>query len=282
MSRCHVPVVLTIAGSDPSGGAGIQGDLKTFTALGVYGAAVITALTAQSTQGVTGVQGVPTDFVALQIATLADDMTIAAVKTGMLNDAATVRAVAEAITRHKLHPLIVDPVMVATSGDALLEDDAVAALRDELLPLADLLTPNLPEAARLLGVPVAADEAQMTAQAQALLDLGCKAVVLKGGHASGPEAVDIFLQRGAQPVRLVLPRVATPNTHGTGCAFSAAVAALLAIGDPLSTAVIEAKRFVHAALESGAERRIGNGAGPIDHLHAIPQVAWQSPKSRRS
>jgi hydroxymethylpyrimidine/phosphomethylpyrimidine kinase len=269
-------IALTIAGSDPSGGAGIQADLKTFTVLGVYGAAVITALTAQSTQGVAGVFGVPPDFVALQIATLAADMEIAAVKTGMLNDAATVRAVTAAITRHNLHPLIVDPVMVATSGDALLEDDAVAAVRDELLPLADLLTPNLPEAARLLGVPVAADEAEMAAQARALLELGCKAVVLKGGHATGPEAIDTFIERGGSPFRLVLPRVDTANTHGTGCAFSAAVAAYLARGEPLGAAVTAAKRFVHAALEAGASRRIGKGAGPIDHLHAIAQ----SPKAR--
>ena len=263
-------IALTIAGSDPSGGAGIQADLKTFTALGVYGAAVITALTAQSTQGVAGVLAVPPDFVALQIATLAADMQITAVKTGMLNDAATVRAVAAAITRHKLHPLIVDPVMVATSGDALLKDDAVAAVRDELVPLAELLTPNLPEAARLLGAPLAASEAEMTAQGQALLDLGCKAVVLKGGHASGPEAVDIFMERGGETVRLVLPRVATLNTHGTGCAFSAAVAAYLAQGEPLGAAVFAAKQFVHAALEAGAKRSIGKGAGPIDHLHAGP------------
>lgn len=269
-------IALTIAGSDPSGGAGIQADLKTFTVLGVYGAAVITALTAQSTQGVAGVLAVPPDFVALQIATLAADMEIAAVKTGMLNDAATVRAVTAAITRHKLHPLIVDPVMVATSGDALLRDDAVAAVRDELLPLADLLTPNLSEAARLLGVPVAADEAEMNAQARALLELGCKAVVLKGGHASGPEAVDTFIERGGSTFRLVLPRVATANTHGTGCAFSAAVAAYLALGEPLGAAVTAAKRFVHAALEAGANRSIGKGAGPIDHLHAI----GQSPKAR--
>ena len=283
MTEGNVPVVLTIAGSDPSGGAGIQADLKTFTVLGVYGAAVITALTAQSTQGVAGVQGVPADFVTLQIATLANDMAIAAVKTGMLNDAATVRAVAAAISRHKLHPLIVDPVMVATSGDALLEEDAIAAVRDELLPLADLLTPNLPEAARLLGMPVAADEAQMSAQAQALLDLGCKAVVLKGGHAEGPEAVDIFLERGGQPSRLVLPRVATRNTHGTGCAFSAAVAAYLALGEPLATAVTAAKRFVHAALEAGAKQRLGEGAGPIDLLHASPEKAVRgAPRGTKS
>jgi hydroxymethylpyrimidine/phosphomethylpyrimidine kinase len=262
------PIALTIAGSDPSGGAGIQADLKTFTVLGVYGAAVVTALTAQSTQGVTGILPVPPDFVAQQIDTLLEDMRPAAVKTGMLNDRATVEAVAAAVRRHALNPLIVDPVMVATSGDLLIEEDAVAAVRSELLPLADLLTPNLGEAARLLGAPVAASEDEMTAQAQALLGLGCKAVVVKGGHGTSAEAVDIFMERGGQTLRLALPRIDTPNTHGTGCTFSAAVAAYLARGESLGIAVAAAKRFVHAALQSGAGLAIGQGTGPVDHLHA--------------
>jgi hydroxymethylpyrimidine/phosphomethylpyrimidine kinase len=267
----HRPIALSIAGSDPSGGAGIQADLKTFTALGVYGMAVITALTAQSTQGVAGVLAVPPEFVFLQIATLAADSRIGAVKTGMLNDATTVRAVAEAIKRHKLGPLVVDPVMVATSGDALLKEDAIAAVREELLPLANLLTPNLPEAARLLGRPVAADEAAMSAQAEALLKLGCKAVVVKGGHGRGTEAVDILLAAEGTRLRLALPRIATKNTHGTGCAFSAAVAAHLALGASLPDAVASAKRFVHAALEGGAGLQIGRGAGPVDHLATLPK-----------
>jgi hydroxymethylpyrimidine/phosphomethylpyrimidine kinase len=264
-----VPIALTIAGSDPSGGAGIQADLKTFTVLGVYGAAVVTALTAQSTRGVTGILAVPPDFVAQQIATLAADMKMAAVKTGMLNDRATVLAVAQALGRHGLRPLVVDPVMVATSGDLLLAPDAVEAVRTALVPLADLLTPNLAEAARLLDRVPARDTSEMEAQARALLELGCKAVVVKGGHGAGGESVDVLLQRGGRPARLALPRIDTPNTHGTGCTFSAAVTALLARGEPLAGAVGQAKRFVHEALQAGASLAIGRGAGPVDHLHPL-------------
>jgi len=265
----RTPIALTIAGSDPSGGAGIQADLKTFTVLGVYGASVITALTAQSTRGVDGILAVPASFVTLQIATLAGDLKFSAVKTGMLNDGATVHAVAEAVKRFALGPLIVDPVLVATSGDTLLEESAIDALRRELVPQADLLTPNLAEAARLLERPVAQDEAGMEAQARALLGLGCKAVVVKGGHGTGAEALDILLEQGKQPVRMALARIATPNTHGTGCTFSAAVAAHLARGEPLAAAVEAAKRFVHAGLQAGAAQAIGKGSGPVDHLHAL-------------
>jgi hydroxymethylpyrimidine/phosphomethylpyrimidine kinase len=263
------PIALTIAGSDSSGGAGIQADLKTFTVLGVYGASVITALTAQSTQGVAGIFPVPPEFVAEQIAAVASDLGVSAAKTGMLNDSGTVLAVAEAVRRHALYPLVVDPVMVATSGDSLMTEGMVAALREDLVPLADLLTPNLPEAARLLDSAPATDEAEMAAQAKGLLDLGCKAVVLKGGHGSGTEAVDIFMERGGEPLRLALPRIATRNTHGTGCTFSAAVAAWLARGESLQSAVAAAKRFVHEALQAGAGLSIGNGAGPVDVLHAV-------------
>jgi len=270
------PVALTIAGSDPSGGAGIQADLKTFTVLGVYGTSVITALTAQSTRGVDGSLSVPPSFVTQQIATLAADMRIDAVKTGMLSDRETVHAVAEAVKRHALAPLVVDPVMVASSGDLLLEPGAVEVLRSELLPLADLITPNLAEAARLLDLSIAEDEAGMEAQAKALLALGCKAVVVKGGHGAGSEAVDIFLQRGAEAQRLALPRVATPNTHGTGCTFSAAVTAHLAQGESLGAAVAGAKRFVHAALQAGAALALGKGCGPVDHLHALRRLPSDS------
>jgi len=265
----QIPVALTIAGSDSSGGAGIQADLKTFTVLGVYGASVLTALTAQNTRGIDAILSVPPEFVAKQIAAVAGDLNIAAVKTGMLNDRGTVRAVAEAVQRHGLHPLVVDPVMVATSGDLLLEADAVEAVRRDLIPLADLLTPNLPEAARLLDLPIAADEADMEAQARALLALGCKAVVLKGGHGKGREAVDLYMDRGGEAVRLALPRIDTRNTHGTGCTFSAAVTAYLAKGEPMAATVDAAKRFVHAALTAGAGLSVGGGAGPVDHLHGL-------------
>src|SRR6476661_5602557 len=186
------PVALTIAGSDSSGGAGIQADLKTFTALGVYGASVVTALTAQNTTGVRGVLAVPPEFILAQIEAVASDLNITAVKTGMLGDRATVLAVAEAVQRLRLRPLIVDPVMVATSGAALLAPDAVTALRETLIPLADLLTPNLPEAAALLAGSLAANVDAAKAQARDLLSLGAKAVLLKGGHGTDSTADDIL------------------------------------------------------------------------------------------
>jgi hydroxymethylpyrimidine/phosphomethylpyrimidine kinase len=265
----QTPVVLTIAGSDSSGGAGIQADLKTFTALGVYGASVLTALTAQNTRGVTAIHAVPAHFVTQQIDAVAGDLRVAAVKTGMLYDRDTVLAVVEGVRRHRLSPLVVDPVMVATSGDMLLEPEAVEAVRRELLPLADILTPNLAEAARLLHLSVAADEAEMEAQARALLALGPKAVLLKGGHGNGRDAVDILVMRDAPPVRLALPRIDTRNTHGTGCTLSAAIAAGLARGDSLPDAVVLAKRFVHDALNAGRHLKIGGGSGPVDHLHTV-------------
>ncbi len=265
----RTPVALTIAGSDSSGGAGIQADLKTFTVLGVYGASVLTAVTAQSTRGVAGIHSVPPDFVAQQIAEVAGDLSIAATKTGLLHARATVRAVAAAVRRHGLRPLVVDPVMVATSGAALIDEDAVDAVRSELVPLAALLTPNLAEAARLLDRPVAASEQEMAAQARALLGLGCKAVVVKGGHSAGAEAVDIFVEQDGEATRLALPRIDTRNTHGTGCTFSAAVTALLARGDTLSTAVPAAKGFVHKALQSGKQLAIGHGFGPVDHIYGL-------------
>jgi hydroxymethylpyrimidine/phosphomethylpyrimidine kinase len=264
-----VPVALTIAGSDSSGGAGIQADLKTFTVLGVYGASVLTALTAQNTRGVTAVHPVPPEFVALQIDAVATDIKVGATKTGMLNDRATLLAVVEGVRRHALHPLVVDPVMVATSGDMLLEPDAVEAVRTELLPLADVITPNLAEAARLLGKAAAASVPEMEAQAQALLALGPKAVLIKGGHGEGADAVDVLVTRDAAPLYLALPRIATPNTHGTGCTLSAAIAAYLARGDSLATAARAAKSFVHAALAAGAGLKIGGGSGPVEHLFSI-------------
>ncbi len=265
----QTPVALTIAGSDSSGGAGIQADLKTFTVLGVYGASVLTALTAQNTRGVAAILPVPPAFVTQQIDAVAGDLRIAAVKTGMLNDRATVLAVVEGVRRHRLGPLVVDPVMVATSGDMLLQPDAIEAVRAELLPLADIVTPNLAEAARLLDRSPAEDEAGMLAQAQALLALGPKAVLLKGGHGEGIDAVDILVARGGAPVRLALPRIDTGNTHGTGCTLSAAIAASLAKGELLVDAVGAAKHFVHAALTAGCGLKIGGGSGPVDHLHAL-------------
>ncbi len=264
----RVPVALTIAGSDSSGGAGIQADLKTFTMLGVYGASVITALTAQNTRGVSAVQAVAPAFIRAQIEAVAGDLAVAAVKTGMLADAETVWTVVDAIRAHGLHPLVVDPVMIATSGDALIADSAIAVLRDELLPLADLVTPNLPEAARLLGMGIAYDEAEARAQAKALLALGPKAALLKGGHGDGGSAVDL-LATADGIVAFERERIATRNTHGTGCTLSAAIVAHLVRGAALEDAVREAKEFVWNALVSGRDLEVGAGHGPVEHLHGL-------------
>jgi hydroxymethylpyrimidine/phosphomethylpyrimidine kinase len=268
MTAGRTPIALTIAGSDSSGGAGIQADLKTFSAFGVYGAAVITALTAQNTRGVLAVEPVAAAFVAAQIDAVLSDLDVGAIKTGMLANAGIVEAVARCLRSAPRRPLIVDPVMVATSGDVLLAPDAVDALKRELIPLATLITPNLPEAARLLGASEAASEAEAVAQAEALQALGCGAVLLKGGHASGEAAVD-HLCDGTGVERLVRPRIDTPHTHGTGCTLSAAIAALLAQGARLREAVARAKAFVWQALEAGRAIGVGRGNGPVDHLFAI-------------
>jgi hydroxymethylpyrimidine/phosphomethylpyrimidine kinase len=264
----HTPIALTIAGSDSSGGAGIQADLKTFSAFGVYGASVITALTAQSTRGVAAVEPVAAPFVVAQIEAVLADLDVGAVKTGMLADADIVAAVSRSLRRVGRRPLVVDPVMVATSGDVLLAPDAVEAMRRDLVPLATLITPNLPEAASLLDASPAADEAEAVAQAKALRFLGCDAVLLKGGHAVGDTAVD-YLCDGAGIERFVRPRLDTPHTHGTGCTLSAAIAALLAQGVGLREAVGRAKSFVWQALDAGRTLGVGKGHGPVDHLYAI-------------
>ena len=265
-------VALTIAGSDSSGGAGIQADLKTFTVLGVYGASAITALTVQNTTGVSGVHTVPADLVAAQIAAVADDLTVMASKIGMLANAEIITAVASAIETHRLHPIILDPVMIATSGDRLLAPDAISALRTDLIPRVDLLTPNLLEAADLLGEPPATRPAEVEDQGRRLLQLGCGAVLIKGGHGTGDTAIDLLIDHdGAQAFER--PRIATPNTHGTGCTLSAAIAAYLALGDDLSTAVARAKNFVWNALNSAADQRIGHGSGPVDHLYVLSKTS---------
>jgi hydroxymethylpyrimidine/phosphomethylpyrimidine kinase len=260
-------IALTIAGSDSSGGAGIQADLKTFSALGVYGASVITALTAQNTKGVTGIHDVPPDFIAAQIDAVFSDLNISAVKIGMLSQPAAVEAVARGLHRHKARNIVLDPVMVATSGDRLLAPEAIEALKRMLIPHALVITPNLPEAAALLDAPLAATEAEMEAQAERLLALGARAVLLKGGHGGGAESVDFLVEAGAV-ARLAAERIDTPNTHGTGCTLSSAIAAGLAKGSDLATAVREAKAYVTAALAASRQLRIGSGHGPVHHFHA--------------
>ena len=261
-------IALTIAGSDSGGGAGIQADLKTFSALGVYGASVLTALTAQNTAGVRGVHDVPADFVTAQIDAVFDDLDVHAVKIGMLSQVAAIDAVRAGLDRHGARHVVLDPVMVAASGDPLIADAAVDALRTALVPRADLLTPNLPEAARLLGTDEARGEDEMRAQAEALVRLGASAVLLKGGHAAGEESVDIF-HDGQAIHRLAAPRVRTRNTHGTGCTLSSAIAAGLARGVPLLDAVRMAKAYISRAIAHADELRIGHGHGPVHHFHDI-------------
>jgi hydroxymethylpyrimidine/phosphomethylpyrimidine kinase len=263
-------VALTVAGSDPSGGAGIQADLKTFSALGAYGTAVLTALTAQNTRGVTGVHPVPAAFVGLQLRTLLDDVEVHATKLGMLGTAEVVREVAAVLAERRAGPVVCDPVMVATSGDRLIDDEAVAAVRDELLPLADLVTPNVPEAAALLGSTPATDVDALPEQAVALLALGPGAVLLKGGHLGGAESVDVLASaQGVQITRR--PRVTTNATHGTGCTLSSAIAALAARSPGTDwTALVEpARDYLQRALEAGERLGIGSGHGPVHHFAGI-------------
>lgn len=264
MSSSTTPIALTIAGSDSGGGAGIQADLKTFVALGVYGASAITAITAQNTLGVRGVHDVPAGMVAAQIAAVLDDLAVGAVKVGMVSRPATVRIIAAALDRCPA-PVVLDPVMIATSGDRLISDAAVAALRAHLLPLAACLTPNLAEAATLLGADMAADEAAMADQGRRLLAFGPKAVLMKGGHADRPEAVDILVTATGID-RFAAARIDSPNLHGTGCTLSSAIAAGLARGLALVEAVGEAKAYLTRAIAAGRTMRIGRGHGPVDHF----------------
>jgi hydroxymethylpyrimidine/phosphomethylpyrimidine kinase len=262
------PIALTIAGSDSSAGAGIQADLKTFAALGVYGACAITALTAQNTQGVSAIHDVPPDFVAAQIDAVFADLAVGAVKLGMLSNAAIIAAVARALARHRARNIVLDPVMVASSGDRLLDAAAVETLRRELIPRALVVTPNLPEAAALAGASRARSEQEMEAQAREVLTLGCRYVLIKGGHGEGAESVDLLVGQG-EVVRLSAQRIASKNTHGTGCTLSSAIAAGLAKGHDLVAAVREAKAYVTAAIAAADQLDVGRGHGPLHHFYAF-------------
>lgn len=263
-----IRIALTIAGSDSSGGAGIQADLKSFAALGVYGASVITALTAQNTRGVTGIHQVPADFVNAQIDAVFGDLDVGAVKIGMVADLAVIDAIAAGLRKWGPKHIVLDPVMVATSGDRLLATEAVDALRTKLIPLSSLITPNMPEAAALLNEPVAADEAAIESQGTRLLAMGCPAVLIKGGHGQGAESID-YLVRGSGAIALAAPRIATQNTHGTGCSLSSAIAAGLAKGEDMETAVRNAKAWVSAAIAAADRLGVGHGHGPIHHFHGF-------------
>ena len=261
------PIAVTIAGSDSGGGAGIQADLKTFSALGVYGATVITALTAQNTQGVSAIHDVPAHFVAAQIDAVFSDLNVNAVKIGMLSQPVVIGTVAAGLERWKQTHVVLDPVMIATSGDRLLAPAAIELLKRDLMPRALLITPNLHEAAALTDEPLARSEDEMRAQAEKLLAMGAQAVLIKGGHAQGPEAVDLLVTPAAV-ARLTAEKVETENIHGTGCTLSAAIAAGLAKGYRLSEAVADAKSYVTHAIAAADELEIGKGSGPTHHFHA--------------
>ena len=265
MSR---PIALTIAGSDSSGGAGIQADLKTFSALGVYGASVITALTAQNTRGVDGVLAVEPAFVASQMESVFDDLDVRVAKTGMLATSALIETVVTGLDGHPGMPLVADPVMVATSGDRLLDEDAVAAVRALLLPRAAVLTPNLDEAAVLLETDNAGSWEEMEAQGRAIVTLGARAVLMKGGHLGSDVARDCLVTPAGM-TWFDAPRIDTANTHGTGCTLSAAIAAGLATGNPLEEAIRRAKHYLTEALRAGRDLGVGHGHGPVDHLWSV-------------
>ena len=263
-----IPNLLSIAGSDPSGGAGIQADLKTFSALGCYGMAALTALTAQNTRGVTGVHVPPPEFLAAQLDALFADVRVDAVKIGMLATGDMVRTVARCLAAHPDIPVVLDPVLVATSGDSLGSPDVVDAIVSHLLPLATVVTPNLPEAARLSGLESIMDEDAMREAAAQIQGRGARAVLVKGGHLGGGEAVDL-LSEGAEIRFFHAPRVETPNTHGTGCTLSSAIACYLARGLALADAVDASKAYLTAALAESASLDVGSGHGPVHHFHAV-------------
>ncbi|WP_390913601.1 bifunctional hydroxymethylpyrimidine kinase/phosphomethylpyrimidine kinase [Pseudosulfitobacter sp. SM2401] len=252
---------LTIAGSDSGGGAGVQADLKSFSAMGVYGASVVTAITAQNTQAVTAIHAVPDDIVAAQIKAVLDDIDIHAIKIGMLGTPSLIKAVVEALSNFS-GSIVLDPVMVAQSGDKLLADSAIDALTTQLIPRATLLTPNLPEAESLVGAGTLAE------QSARLFDLGAQAVLMKGGHADGATCVDALVTRDATH-QLSAPRIQTGNTHGTGCSFSSAIAACLAQGLTLKASVVRSHHWLHQAIVQADTLEVGHGHGPVHHFHAL-------------
>jgi hydroxymethylpyrimidine/phosphomethylpyrimidine kinase len=268
--------LLTIAGSDSSGGAGIQADLKTFSALGCYGMSAITALTAQNTTGVRAIHPIPPQMLRDQIDAVIEDIGVDAVKIGMLHAPDIVKVVADAIDRHQLRQVVLDPVMIATSGAVLIENEAVKALVQQLFPRVHLITPNLDEAGFLVGQTLK-NEADMEAAADQLLGLGARAVLIKGGHLSGDTVADLFVNSQGQKWWLRAPRIHSPNTHGTGCTLSSAIAAHLALGDPIEQAIEKSHAYIRQALQAGAHVRTGAGSGPLNHFSApVPMHILQT------
>ena len=264
MPQIYVPKAMTIAGSDSGGGAGIQADLKTFAALGVYGTVTLTAITAQNTVGVSGVHEIPTDMIVAQMDAVMGDIGADAVKTGMLSSQEIVEVVAAQVAKHGIRSLVVDPVMVAKSGDALLRDDAVNAVCTKLVPLAAVVTPNIPEAEALTGTTIESDD-DVREAARRIVSMGARAVVVKGGHREGP-AADV-LYDGSEFQVFTAPRIDTVNTHGTGCTFASAIAAGLAQGKAVEDAVGQAKDYVTEAIRTSFP--IGQGHGPLNHFHRL-------------
>ena len=258
---------LTIAGSDSGGGAGIQADLKTFSALGCYGLSVITALTAQNTVGVTGIHPVPPEFVQSQMEAVFSDIGVDAVKIGMLFSEELIQAITGKLKEHNVHPIVLDPVIVAQSGDKLLQDEAIAAIREYLIPLADILTPNLVEASVLLDRRLDSPD-DIVSGAKSIAQWGCRAVLIKGGHSDSQDCNDIlYLSENDRVITLTDKRINTRNNHGTGCTLSSAIAAHLAKGANMEAAVKKAKEYITAAIQSGAKYRIGEGHGPVHHFY---------------
>ena len=269
----HYARVLTIAGSDSGGGAGIQADLKTFAALGCYGMTAITALTAQNTKGVQGIQGIPAEFLKAQIQSVMDDIGADAIKIGMLHAPEIVDVVAWAIDHYQLKNVVLDPVMVATSGDRLIASETVQVLVRELFPRATLITPNLDEAVLLLGREIS-DASVLETAGRDLLAMGARAVLLKGGHMPGDDVMDLLVQPNTPSERLSSRRIHSKNVHGTGCTLSSAIAAYLALGMGLSEAVHCARQFIVQAIAHGADITTGHGHGPLNHGFApVPMHA---------
>ena len=264
------PVVLTIAGSDSSGGAGIQADLKTMSAIGVFGASAITAITAQNTCEVRDIQGIEPDIVRQQIEAVLDDLPCTTVKLGMLYSRATIETIADCLQGYPLRNIVLDPVMVSTSGCRLIEEEAISAVKTLLLPQATVITPNIPEAEILSGLAIDSEK-DMEKAANRLFQAGCRAVLVKGGHLKGAESCDILFMPNSVPVRYTSPRISTRNTHGTGCTFSSAIASYLALGHRLTDAVSLAKKYLTQALQTGADTAIGSGHGSVNHFFA-PRV----------
>jgi hydroxymethylpyrimidine/phosphomethylpyrimidine kinase len=264
MATRRIPTAMTIAGSDSGGGAGIQADLKTFAALGVYGTSTLTAITAQNTLRVTAVHEIPTNIIAAQIEAVITDIGADAVKTGMLSSSAIVEVVAQELKRHRVEALVIDPVMVAKSGDPLLQKEAVEALRSKLVPMAAVVTPNIPEAEVLTGMKIASPE-DMRQAAEQIIQMGARGVVVKGGHLEGP-ATDLFYD-GSRFQEFTAPRINTGNTHGTGCTFASAIAAGLARGMSAIDSVAQAKEYVTEAIRRSFP--IGQGHGPLSHFYKL-------------